>query len=140
MKNARIQHVSLPRPPGSDAAARSFYSELLGLEEVAPPKSLSELDLIWFRLGDTELHLFTEEPMGQDHSGRHVCLAVDDLEALREHLQEAGVSVVGTIPIPGRPRYFIRDPFGNLIEITSIDGDYLQIQGRADSPPSAAIS
>lgn len=140
MENVRIQHVSLPRPPGSDAAARRFYGELLGLQEVAPPTSLAELDLIWFRLGDAELHLFAEEPMGQDHSGRHVCLAVDDLEALRQRLQAAGVSAVGTIPIPGRPRYFVRDPFGNLIEITSIEGDYLQLQGGADPSPPAATS
>lgn len=126
--NAQIQHVSIPRPPGSDAAVRSFYGDLLGLEEVATPKSLAALDLIWYRLGDSELHLFAEEPMGQDHSGRHFCLAVADVEALRERLEEAGVTVVGTIPIPGRPRYFIRDPFGNLIEITTIEGDYRALE------------
>jgi catechol 2,3-dioxygenase-like lactoylglutathione lyase family enzyme len=61
--------------------------------------------------------------MGQDHSGRHYCLAVDDLDALRARLEAAGVSVVNDIPIPGRPRFFARDPFGNLIEFTTIEGD-----------------
>ncbi|MEZ4560373.1 MAG: VOC family protein [Caldilineaceae bacterium] len=123
----RIQHVSIPRPPGSDAAARHFYGELLGLEEIPPPESLHDLKVIWYRLGNTELHILTEEPQGQDHSGRHFCIAVDDVEAWRERLQAAGVAVVGTTPIPGRPRYFIRDPFGNMIEITTIESDYLAL-------------
>lgn len=123
--NIRLQHVSIPRPPDSDDTARHFYGELLGLEEVVPPKALDDLKVIWFRLGgETELHLLTEEPTGQDHSGRHFCLAVDDLEALRERLEAAGVAVVGTTRIPGRPRYFCRDPFGNMVEITAIEDDY----------------
>ncbi len=74
------------------------------------------------------MHLFAEGPTGQDHSGRHVCLAVDDVEALRERMEAAGLSVVGTIPIPGRPRYFVRDPFGNLLEITTIEADFRSIE------------
>ncbi len=35
--NARIQHVSLPRPPGTEVETRAFYGELLGLEEMNPP-------------------------------------------------------------------------------------------------------
>lgn len=128
--NARIQHVSLPRPPGSEAETRAFYGELLGLTEITPPQSLHGLDLIWFQLGGTELHLIAERPTGQDHSGRHVCLAVDDVEVLRARLEGAGLSVVGTIPIPGRPRYFVRDPFGNLLEITTIEADYKALEGK----------
>ncbi|MEZ4612967.1 MAG: hypothetical protein R2851_25930 [Caldilineaceae bacterium] len=48
--SVRIQHVSIPRPPGSDAAARHFYGELLGLEEIPPPESLHDLKVIWYRL------------------------------------------------------------------------------------------
>ena len=120
----RLQHVSISRPPESSALARSFYGDLLGLHEVEPPRALLSLDLIWYRLGgDTELHILVEEPLGQDRSGRHFCLAVDDLLAMRERCQTAGVTVVGDVPIPGRPRFFIRDPFGNLIELTSIEDD-----------------
>lgn len=127
--NARLQHVSVPRPPGSDSAARRFYGEALGLTEITPPKALADLNVIWYHLGGgTELHLLTEEPTGQDHSGRHFCLAVDDVEALRERLETAGIAVVGTTPIPGRPRYFCRDPFGNMIEITTVEGDYQALE------------
>jgi len=126
--NARIQHVSIPRPPGSDAATRAFYGDLLGLKEVPSPKAIASLNVIWFDAGGIELHCFMEEPAGEDRSGRHFCLQVDDLEALRERLQGAGVAVVGDIPIPGRPRYFLRDPFGNRIEITTIEGDYRELE------------
>ena len=131
--NIRLQHVSVPRPPGSDAAARHFYGEVLGLAEITPPTALADLDVIWYRLGEgTELHLLTEEPQGQDRSGRHFCLAVDSVEKLRERLEEAGVAVVGTTRIPGRPRYFCRDPFGNMVEITTIEGDYQALEEEGE--------
>lgn len=118
---ARLHHVSLPMPPAHEAAARAFYGTVLGLIEIAPPATLDDLQEIWFQLGsDTELHLFAEPPMGQDHSARHFCLALDDVEALRSRLEAAGVTVVGGPPLPGRSRYFCRDPFGNLVEITTI--------------------
>ncbi len=119
----RIQHVSLPRPPGSDQPTRAFYRDLLGLEEAPVPHTLQHLDLIWFRLGDQELHLFTEEPVS-DPSGRHLCLEVDDLDGTRARLVAAGYEPRDTEPIPGRPRFFCRDPFGNRIEFTTIVADY----------------
>jgi catechol 2,3-dioxygenase-like lactoylglutathione lyase family enzyme len=123
--NLRLQHIAIARPPGSDAAARAFYGDVLGLPEIPSPANLATLDLIWYQLAaDTELHIMVEEPMGQDHSGRHFCLAVDDLMEARARLEAAGISAVSDLPIPGRPRFFIRDPFGNLIEITSIEDDY----------------
>lgn len=127
----RIQHVSIPRPPDSDAATRAFYGDLLELQEVPPPKALDGLGLIWYDLGGIELHCFTEEPSGEDRSGRHLCLQVEDVDALRARLQDAGITVVGDIPIPGRPRYFLRDPFGNRIEITTIEADYRELECAA---------
>jgi len=119
MKRPRVQHVSLPRPPRSDEATRAFYGALLGLEEIPAPSSLADLDVIWYRLGDAELHLFAEEPY-PDRSGRHVCIEVDDLDEVRARLVAAGYAPEDTIAIPGRPRFFCRDPFGNRIEFTTI--------------------
>lgn len=120
--NARIQHVSIPLPPDREDEARTFYGDLLGLEGMPVPAALSELDLLWYRLGDTEIHLYQEQ-LAPDRSARHFCIAVDDVEGLRRRMEEAGVPVVGATPIPGRPRYFCRDPFGNLVELTTIVGD-----------------
>jgi catechol 2,3-dioxygenase-like lactoylglutathione lyase family enzyme len=116
----RIQHVSIPIHPGGTEAARDFYGDLLQLTEIAVPRSVSSLDLLWYRLGDTELHLFAEE-IQADRSARHFCIEVADLEALRVRLEAAGVPMVGATPLPGRPRHFCRDPFGNLIELTAIE-------------------
>jgi catechol 2,3-dioxygenase-like lactoylglutathione lyase family enzyme len=115
----RIHHVSIPRPPGSQAEARRFYGELLGLEEAPVPATLREFDLIWFRLGANELHLFVEEAQ-DDQSGRHFCIEVADLAALRDRLAAAGCALWDATPIPGRPRFFCRDPFNNAIEFTTL--------------------
>jgi catechol 2,3-dioxygenase-like lactoylglutathione lyase family enzyme len=124
----RIQHVSVPRPSGSAEEARRFYGSVLGLAEIRPPKSLARYDLVWFRVGDDELHLFVADGADQ-RTGRHFCIAVDDLEAVRARLAAAGHPMQETDPIPGRPRFFCHDPFGNQIEITTITGDYRELEG-----------
>lgn len=128
----RIQHVSIPRPPESHQETREFYGELLGLKEVSVPKSIRHLNLIWYRLGDLELHLFAEEPLG-DTSGRHFCLEVADITAMRDKLVAAGYAPWDVEPIPGRPRFFCRDPFNNTIEFTTIEGDYLSLEKAGSS-------
>ena len=127
MTISRIQHVSIPRPRGSDAVTRAFYGELLGLEEVPVPQSIQHLDLIWYRLGELELHLFAEEAIN-NASSRHFCFVVTDLAATRAKLIEAGYNPQDTDVIPGRPRFFCRDPFDNNLEFTIIEGDYLALE------------
>jgi len=124
----RLQHVSIPRPPGSEAQTRAFYGDLLGLTEKPAPNSISDLEVIWFKINeDAELHCFREEPHA-DPSARHFCLVVEDLSAMRGKLTRAGYAPYDVETIPGRPRFFCRDPFGNIIEFTTIEGDYLQLQ------------
>lgn len=125
---ARLHHVSIPRPPGSEAATRAFFGELLGFEEIPTPTSLQQMQVIWFKAGDDlELHLFTEQPL-DDPSIRHFCLIVEDLQQMRAKLSDAGYAPYDVEPIPGRPRFFCRDPFGNIIEFTTIMGDYQALQ------------
>lgn len=119
MTRPRIQHVSLPRPYGQRDLARAFYSDLLGFPECPVPEALSELDLIWFQVGDGELHLYGQET-ANEHAGRHACVEIDDLEATRARLSAAGYDPRDTIAIPNRPRFFCEDPFGNLLEFTTI--------------------
>ncbi len=117
----RVQHVSVTRPPGSHETARAFYGDVLGLREIDLPASLSQYDLIWFAIGEDELHLVAEENADNLGSGRHFCLQIGDLSAVRERLVTAGTEIWDATPIPGRPRVFCRDPFGNAIEITQFD-------------------
>jgi catechol 2,3-dioxygenase-like lactoylglutathione lyase family enzyme len=116
----RLQHVSIAIARGAEGEAHAFYGGLLGLAERDVPAKLDASRLIWFRVGepDLELHLMPVE--GPTPGGGHFCLAVDDLDAVRRRLEEACVETSDATEIVGRPRFFCRDPFGNLIELTTI--------------------
>lgn len=115
-----LQHVSSPIPQGGQAEARRFYGGLLGLQEKPVPTTLDATQLVWFAAGgDLELHFFPGEQAAS--SQRHFCLDVEDLQAVRRALETAGFEPYDATPIPGRPRFFCRDPFDNLVEITSIE-------------------
>ena len=120
----RLQHVSIPIPAGGVDTGRAFYGGTLGLEQKPTPPALDASRIIWFELGETgdELHLFTEEADVRS-PGQHFCLQVDDIEAWRKQLEEHGVEISETETIVSRPRFMIRDPFGNRIEITQVTGD-----------------
>jgi catechol 2,3-dioxygenase-like lactoylglutathione lyase family enzyme len=122
----RLQHVSTPYPRGRQEDVRAFYGGVLGLVEKPVPASLADQELVWFEAGPSELELhFLPDPVPPDSAAqRHFCLEVDDLEGWRERLEAAGVETSDQTPIPNRPRFFCRDPFGNLIELTTILGDY----------------
>jgi hypothetical protein len=46
------------------------------------------------------------------------------MNELRARLEQAGLEISDQEPIPNRPRFFSHYPFGNLIEFTTILGDY----------------
>lgn len=119
----RLQHVSSPFPAGRQADVRRFYGGVLGLPEVEVPRTLDASRLVWYSTGDgMELHFFTGDLA--PGSTRHFCLDVEDLAGTRRSLSEAGFQPYDDTPIPNRPRFFCRDPFDNLVEFTSIQGDY----------------
>ncbi len=123
----RLHHTSVPRPPGEEAHKRAvqFYAGVLGLEEIPKPRTFTDIEVTWFRLGDDEIHVYAMNPNEQvPHNEAHFCLTVEDLQATRDRLEAAGFPCDDTVPIPHRPRFYTRDPFGNEIEITTIQGDY----------------
>ena len=123
-----LQHVSIPRAPGSDAATRAFYGDLLGLEELPAPATITAFDVIWFKLADgAELHVYDAANDGAS-ALRHFCLVVENLETLRQKLESAGHRPWVDEPIRGRPRFFCRDSHGNSIEFTTIEADYRNFQ------------
>ncbi|MDN3310195.1 VOC family protein [Microbacterium oryzae] len=66
----------------------------------------------------------------------HICLRVKELDALYEHLLEAGaraISPPGASPMSGLPIAFVADPEGNLLELIARPSP-LQREAR---PPSA---
>ena len=119
----RLQHVSIPIDTDGDAAARTFYGDLLGLEERDVPPRLDPNALLWFRAGgDLEVHLIKQGRL--ELGPMHFCFVVDgELDAVRGRLESAGVEVWDTTEIVGRPRFFARDPFGNTVELTRFEAD-----------------
>lgn len=117
----RLQHTSLSIPFGGENAARAFYGTLLGLVERPVAQHLDPAAFIWFRLGepDLELHLMINDDLPSDRA--HPCIEFQNLEELRARLEAASVPTSDATEIVGRPRFFCRDPFGNLLEFTRIE-------------------
>ncbi|HUR68950.1 MAG TPA: VOC family protein [Candidatus Thermoplasmatota archaeon] len=115
----RLSHVNLPMPAGGEAAAPAFYGTLLGLPEVPKPEPLRARGGVWFDAGGLDIHLSVagDAPGEQRHFG----LEVVDVEALRARLAAAGVAIDAGRPAPWR-RVFVRDPFGNRIEVHEVGG------------------
>lgn len=113
-------------PGDGHAAARRFFGEALGMSEVTPPSTLEAERLVWFKAGDDghEVHLFADADVSRRSTAQHLCLQVDDVGEYRTRMGEFGIEVQETQAIHNRPRFFVNDPFGNLIEITQITGDY----------------
>lgn len=124
MKVRRLQHVSSPFTDGDQEALRTFYGDVLGLREIPTPSTLEHLGLIWFSTGDgVELHFFRGP--ADPAEARHFCLDIEGLDEARQRLRDAGHEPYDDAPIPNRPRFFCRDPAGNLVEFTSIEGSYV---------------
>lgn len=111
----RLHHVPLAMPPGREDAARAFWSDVLGMDEVAKPPALVARGGCWFRSGDLELHIGVEDdfrPARKAHPG----ILVDDLDDLVVRLAAAGIEAVPDDGSPGHRRVYVHDPFGNRLE------------------------
>ena len=111
-----IHHVQLAMPDGEDDVAVRFYGDVLGLQRVAKPDELSPRGGVWFRSGALEVHLGVEEGF-QPAVKAHPAFLVAGLAALRERIESNGYKVSDTVPISGFERIYVRDPFGNRLEL-----------------------
>ena len=105
-----INHVALE--VGDVDEALAFYGRIFDLELRGREPGMAFVDL-----GDQFIALSEGRAQGPD-GARHFGLVVDDREAVRAALDEAGVE-----PLPGR-RLDFRDPWGNRIQVV----DYRDIQ------------
>ena len=115
----KLHHVNVTVPAALEEAAKSFYGNLLGLEQIEKPDGPRKYIGAWYQLGESQLHLSIEkEPRNRD-SNRHVCYSVSDVAGALNTLRTAGVEVISEEQlVNGGSRFFVRDPAGNLIEIT----------------------
>jgi catechol 2,3-dioxygenase-like lactoylglutathione lyase family enzyme len=111
-----IDHVQLSMPPGQEDEARRFYGQVLGLKEVAKPRELAGRGGCWFVGKDAAIHLAPETGF-TPHAKAHPALVIRHLRPAREALGAAGVPIEeDDSDLPVR-RCYIRDPFGNRIEL-----------------------
>jgi catechol 2,3-dioxygenase-like lactoylglutathione lyase family enzyme len=113
-----LHHVQVAAPPGCEDEARRFFGDLLGLEELPKPESLSGRGGVWFRVGAQELHVGVEGDFSPARKA-HPAFAVADVAALRARLEESGVATEDAPPIPGLARFYVADPWGNRVELTA---------------------
>lgn len=114
-----LDHVQLAIPRGGEAAARGFYADLLGLRELPKPEALVARGGVWFEAGALQVHLGVD-PDFRPATKAHPAFVVDDFARLAERLREADYVLHDDVPVGGRRRVFVADPFGNRIEL--IDG------------------
>ena len=101
-----INHVALQVDDLEEAVA--FYTDLLEPTGV----DRSEPNAAFIEFGDQFLALFERGPLAEEP---HFGLVVDDKEAARHTLEEAGVEI-----LPGG-RLDFRDPSGNRIQVVQYD-------------------
>jgi catechol 2,3-dioxygenase-like lactoylglutathione lyase family enzyme len=109
---ATLDHVQVAAPPGCEDAARAFYGELLGLEEVEKPDALRGRGGVWFQ----QLHVGVEEDFRPARKA-HPALRVQDIDSLASRLTAAGKRVEWDEALPGIRRFYTSDPWGNRVEL-----------------------
>ena len=122
----RLHHVQISMPSGQEDAARRFYGDALGLQEVEKPPSLAGRGGCWFRAFDgdaivAEIHLGVDDPFvpaKKAHPGL-VCASVDELLMVAERIEAGGfeLSWGERDTFEGYVRFHARDGFGNRVEV-----------------------
>ena len=120
MKVFGLDHVQLAMPVGVEAQAREFYGVLLGLRELPKPAAIVSRGGVWFQCGGLQLHLGVELDFRAAKKA-HPALLIEGYGELLEKLGAAGYEVVVDSSLSAVTRAFTFDPFGNRIELISID-------------------
>jgi len=115
----KLNHVNVTVPASREAAAKDFYGVLLGLQQIAKPAGPRQNVGAWYELDGAQIHLSLEDGVNNEASDRHVCYQVEDVEAAQRQFRDAGIELIpDPRPVAGQTRFFVRDPGGNLLEIT----------------------
>jgi catechol 2,3-dioxygenase-like lactoylglutathione lyase family enzyme len=122
-----IDHVQLAMPPGEEAAARAFYTGVLGIREVPKPPALAARGGCWFEDGPVRVHLGAEDDFRPARKA-HPALLVDGLVAF---VDATGLAFTWVDDVPGLVYGYVDDPFGNRVEL-------IDATGSTRSPASAS--
>lgn len=116
MRVVKIDHVQLAMPPGGEAKARAFYEGVLGIPEVPKPPNLAKRGGCWFERGALKIHLGVEADFRPAHKA-HPAFLVENLEAVKTAITNAGYALKIDEPLEGYNRIYVDDPFQNRIEL-----------------------
>lgn len=116
----RLDHVHITTPEELEGEVIAWYETTLGLTRISKPEGTQPRGA-WFSVGEQEVHVSRDEhnPPHLSHFG----LEVDDLQAVVATLRTAGCHIEQATDIPGRKRFYTRDPAGNRIELLAKDGE-----------------
>jgi glyoxylase I family protein len=100
-----------------------FYERILGCEP--QPRPDVGFPGAWLQLGDLQFHLMQAppdkdsgvNPRAATSTANHVAISVDDCDAVKAYFKSEGVAF--TEGWPGQPQFFVQDPDGNVIELTT---------------------
>lgn len=112
-----LHHAQITIPKGAENEAKHFYCQVLGLTEIEKPESLKGRGGFWLTVGHIDVHIGTEDGVDRQQTKAHLAYLVDDIPFWRNKLENIGVSILNSVPIPGFNRFEFRDPFGNRVEM-----------------------
>lgn len=115
-----LHHAQITIPKGAEDEGKKFYCQLLGLQEKEKPKSLQGRGGFWLQVGESEVHIGTENGIDRLKTKAHLAYQVDDLSFWRETLERNDIHIIESVPIQGFERFEFRDPFGNRVELIQV--------------------
>jgi catechol 2,3-dioxygenase-like lactoylglutathione lyase family enzyme len=114
----QIDHVNVIVPKTLEDAAKHFYGSVLGLKQIPKPIELQARGGAWYQLGSVQLHLSAKADAAPGKGKGHVCFTIADVPIAEALLRAEGVEIIpDDQPVAGQPRFYVRDPGGNLIEL-----------------------
>jgi catechol 2,3-dioxygenase-like lactoylglutathione lyase family enzyme len=114
-----IDHVQIAAPNDCEAAARNFFCDILGLDEVIKPEPLISRGGCWFQVGSQQLHIGVEEPF-TPATKAHPAFSVSDIEGLYMRLVDNGFHCKWDKALPDIRRFYVNDPWGNRLEFLEL--------------------
>ncbi len=111
--------MQIAAPAGCEPAARLFYGELLGLQELEKPEPLRARGGAWFALGDgRQLHIGVEERFAPARKAHPALRApAGEIDALAARIRAADGVVTWDEALPEVRRFYTEDPWGNRLEV-----------------------
>ncbi|MGH7716771.1 MAG: VOC family protein [Vulcanimicrobiaceae bacterium] len=113
----RLDHLQLAIPADGERRARTFYVDIIGLQETPKPEELAKRGGLWLRSGEIRVHLGIDTDF-QPATKAHPAFRCADYDGLLARFATRSIAVVhDELPFDGKRHCYVLDPFGNRIEL-----------------------